>query len=238
MDAAVRAVVERAPARPPDPASRLALLAALAPAPVLGARALLGRLGANPVEAVQNQLGWCALVLLLSSLACTPLHEVAGWGWPLRVRRTLGLAAFAWALLHVCFYAGVDQGLDLGAIWDDVRKHRFVFFGAGAFVLLVPLALTSTRRSVRRLGFRRWKALHRLVYLGAALAGLHYLWRFKLVEPGPVLALSLLALLLFARVAGRVRSTRKASRALRAEGAAPPGGRGGACGRPARPGPA
>lgn len=173
------------------------------------AHALQGWLGANPVETVLDTLGWFALVLLLASLACTPLHFVMGFKWPMRIRKTLGLAAFAWALLHVLVYLGVDQGLDLDAIWEDVRKHKFVFFGAAAFTLLVPLALTSTKGMVRRLGYARWKALHRLVYPSALLAGLHYLFRFKLVEPGPVFALCFLALLLGARLALRLRLTRR-----------------------------
>lgn len=206
MDAARRPAAPRAPARRLEPAAWLAWLAASTPALVLGARALLGRLGANPVETVLDELGWFALVLLFSSLGCTPLQSVTGWKWPLRVRRTLGLSAFAWALVHVCFYLAVDQGLDLAAIWDDVRRHRFVYFGAGAFALLWPLALTSTKGWTQRLGFRRWKALHRLVYPAAALAGLHYFHRFKLVEAGPVLALSALALSLGLRAAGRLRA--------------------------------
>jgi sulfoxide reductase heme-binding subunit YedZ len=179
---------------------RLALLAALAPVGWLGGRALLGDLGANPVEEVLNRLGLHAIAFLLASLACTPLQRLLGWSWALRVRKTLGLAAFFWALAHVLFYVGIDQGLDLRGLWDDVVKHRFIFLGMAALLLLFPLAVTSTKAMERRLGFRRWKRLHRLSYAAGALACAHFYLRFKLPEAWPIAAAALLALLLAARL--------------------------------------
>ena len=179
---------------------RLALLAALSPIAWLGARAGLGDLGANPIEEVLNRLGLYAITFLLASLACTPLQRFLGWSWALRVRKTLGLAAFFWALTHVLFYVGIDQGLDLRGLWDDVLKHRFVFLGMAALVVLFPLALTSTKAMERRLGFRWWKRLHRLAYAAGALACAHFYLRFKLPEPWPIAAAALLALLLAARL--------------------------------------
>jgi sulfoxide reductase heme-binding subunit YedZ len=179
---------------------RLALLASLAPIAWLGGRALLGDLGANPVEEVLNRLGLYAITFLLASLACTPLQRFLGWSWALRVRKTLGLAAFSWALAHVLFYVVIDQGLDLRGLVDDVLKHRFVFLGMAALSLLVPLALTSTKGMEKRLGFRRWKRLHRLVYAAGALACAHFYLRFKLPEPGPIAAAALLAVLLASRL--------------------------------------
>jgi methionine sulfoxide reductase heme-binding subunit len=188
---------EKGPSRWPQ---RLALALCVLPAPVLAARFLLGGLGVNPVEAALNLLGLHAIVLLLASLACTPLARHLKWTQALLVRKTLGLAAFFWALAHVLFYAVIDQGLDLGALWKDVLQHRFVFLGMAALLLLLPLALTSTKAMEKRLGFRRWKRLHRLAYAAGALACTHYFLRFKLPEAGPIAAAAVLAVLLLSRV--------------------------------------
>jgi sulfoxide reductase heme-binding subunit YedZ len=179
---------------------RLALLTALAPLPWLAGRALLGNLGANPVEEVLNGLGLYAIGFLVASLACTPLQRLLGWSWALRVRKTLGLAAFFWALAHVTFYVAIDQGLDLGGLIEDVLKHRFVFLGMGALVLLLPLAVTSTKAMEKRLGFRNWKRLHRLAYLAGGLACAHFFLRFKLPETAPIATAALLTALLAARL--------------------------------------
>jgi sulfoxide reductase heme-binding subunit YedZ len=193
-------VEARAKAGPSPWPPRLALLAALAPGLWVGARALLGALGANPVEEVLNGLGLYAITFLLASLACTPLQRWLGWTWALRVRKTLGLAAFFWALAHVGFYVVIDQGLDLRGLLDDVLKHRFVFLGMAAFVLLLPLAVTSTKAMEKRLGFRRWKRLHRLAYVAGALACVHFFLRFKLPEAAPLATFALLLVLLLARL--------------------------------------
>ena len=107
-------------------------------------RARAGALGANPIAEALNQLGLLALVFLIASLACTPLKTLSGWTWPIRIRRMLGLFAFFYALLHVTVYVGLDQGFDWRAILADVIKRKFIFVGFAAFVLLVPLAVTST----------------------------------------------------------------------------------------------
>ena len=187
-------------ARPSPWPPRLALAAALAPIPWLGLRFATGRLGADPVAEALNSLGLYAISFLLASLACSPLQRVLGWNWALRVRKTLGLAAFFWALGHLSFYAGVDQGFALGDIFQDVVKRKFITLGMATFLLLVPLALTSTKRMEKRLGFRRWKLLHRLVYLAGATACLHYFLRFKLPEGWPIAAGVLLLLLLILRL--------------------------------------
>ena len=187
--------------KPPSPwPPRLALLAALLPAGWLGLRFATGRLGADPVAEALNSLGLYAISFLLASLACTPLQRVLGWSWTLRVRKTLGLAAFFWALGHLTFYAAVDQGLALGDIWADVVKRKFITLGMGTFLLLLPLAITSTKRMEKKLGFRNWKRLHRVVYLAGALACVHYFLRFKLPEAWPIAAGVLLLLLLGLRL--------------------------------------
>lgn len=144
----------------------------------LAAQFASGRLGANPVEALLDGLGYTAFVLLALTLACTPA-QLLGWSWTLRIRKLLGDFCFFYACLHLLTYAVIDQGLDLAAIGRDVLKHKFIFFGMATWVLLLPLAVTSTRGWQRRLGSRRWKRLHRLVYLAGGLAAFHFLLRFK-----------------------------------------------------------
>jgi DMSO/TMAO reductase YedYZ heme-binding membrane subunit len=126
------------------------LVGASAPLLSILLRARSGALGANPIAEALNELGLMALVLLIASLACTPLRTLVGWTWPIRVRRLLGLLAFAYATLHVAVYAGLDQGLDLRAVLADVFKRKFIFVGFAAFVMMIPLAWTSTKGAVRR----------------------------------------------------------------------------------------
>ena len=148
----------------------------------LGAIALAlarDRLGANPIAEGLNEVGLLALIFLVASLACTPIKAITGWTWPIRVRRTLGLCAFFYAALHLATYVGLDQLLDARAIWKDVTERPFILVGMTAFALLVPLAITSTARAVKRLGFRRWKLLHRLAYLAAGLGVVHFFLRVK-----------------------------------------------------------
>jgi sulfoxide reductase heme-binding subunit YedZ len=181
----------------------LVFAGAAAPLLWLASRALRGALGPDPVAEVLNRLGLYAISLLFCSLACTPLQIVLGWNWPLRVRRMLGLFAFFYASLHLSTYVFVDQGLDLGSIGKDIAKRRFVTVGFAAWCALLPLAITSTSGWVRRLGFRRWKALHRLAYVAAVLGCIHFIWRFKTAPLQPVLFAALLAVLLVVRIAGR-----------------------------------
>jgi sulfoxide reductase heme-binding subunit YedZ len=151
----------------------------LAPLPWLAYGWTQGLLGANPIAEVLNELGLWTLIVLLASLACTPIHIVTGWAYPLRLRKVLGLEAFFFACLHFSVYIGLDQGFDWAGIWQDIVKRRFMTVGFAALVLLAPLAVTSTKGMVRRLGFPRWKRLHRLVYLAAALGVVHFIWRVK-----------------------------------------------------------
>jgi len=181
------------------------VVGALVPLAALLVRAAGGTLGANPIAEALNALGLMALVFLVAALACTPLKTVAGWTWPIRLRRMLGLFAFFYACLHVATYAVLDQGFDWRAIWDDVTKRRFIFVGAAAFVMLVPLAVTSTSGSVKRLGYTRWKRLHRLAYLAPVLGVLHFVWRVKRDVREPVAYGVVLGALLLARLALRRR---------------------------------
>lgn len=151
---------------------------ALLPAGILVRGALSGDLGADPVETLLHWTGTSGLALLLVALAVTPLRRATGWNGVVRVRRLLGLFSFFYAALHVGVYLVVDQGLALGFILEDVAERPYVTAGAGAFAILVALAVTSTRGWIRRLG-RRWQTLHRLVYVAGALAVLHFLWGAK-----------------------------------------------------------
>jgi methionine sulfoxide reductase heme-binding subunit len=170
-------------------------LLCLVPLGLLVAGAIAGGLGANPVEAITHTTGEWALRLLLVTLAMTPLKRLVGHPWPIRFRRMLGLFAFFYACLHLSAYLWLDQGFDGQAILEDLVKRPYITVGFAAFVLLVPLALTSTRVMVRRLG-RRWQVLHRAVYAVAILGVLHFAWLVKadLFEPA-VYALILCALL-------------------------------------------
>lgn len=154
-------------------------LGALVPLAYLVRRAVAGTLGADPIAAALNELGLLALIFLVATLTCTPLKVVFGWTWPLRIRRMLGLFSFFYASLHFGTYAVIDQGLNLAAIFADVAERPFITVGFAAFVLLIPLAITSTTRMRRRLGPLAWQKLHRLIYLIGPLAALHFFLRVK-----------------------------------------------------------
>jgi sulfoxide reductase heme-binding subunit YedZ len=181
------------------------LIGALLPLAVTMVRAAQGTLGANPVAAALNQFGLLALIFLLASLAATPAKRLFGITWPLRIRRMLGLLSFFYASLHVLTYVLLDRLGELGTLWEDVIKRPFISVGALAFGLLVPLALTSTRDAQKRMGFRRWQALHRLGYVIAPLGIVHFVWREKKDISEPLLYGAVLALLLMVRVFSRKR---------------------------------
>jgi methionine sulfoxide reductase heme-binding subunit len=176
------------------------LVGSLVPVAAIVARGALGELGADPIAQALNQLGLVALVFLIAALVCTPLKMFFGWTWPIRLRRMLGVLAFVYAALHVVTYVALDQSFDWAAIFADVVKRKFIFVGFAAFVLIVPLAATSTNASVKRLGFARWKRVHRLAYLAPAFAVLHFVWRVKKDVTEPAVYGAFLAALLLARV--------------------------------------
>jgi len=156
-------------------------------------------LGANPVEAITHRTGDWTLRLLLITLGMTPTRRLTGWTWPLRVRRLLGLFAFFYACLHFGTYLVLDQFFCWSAIVEDLAKRPYITVGFTAFVLLIPLAVTSTRGMMRRLG-RHWQRLHRLVYLVTTLGVLHYLWLVKADYREPIIYLLCLLVLLGVRV--------------------------------------
>jgi sulfoxide reductase heme-binding subunit YedZ len=175
-------------------------------------QAATGSLGANPIAEALNRFGLLTLIFLILTLAMTPIRLLAGWTWPIRVRRMLGLIAFFYAALHLTTYVAVDQGFDFRAVLTDVRKRRFIFVGFSAFMLLVPLAVTSTNAMVRRLGFRNWQRLHRLAYVATILGVIHFVWRVKKDVREPAIYGAVLSLLLgfrLVRALMRDRSTRR-----------------------------
>lgn len=180
----------------------------LLPLGVLVLDALTGALGANPLQRALLQTGQLALALLVLALACTPLRRLTGWTWPARVRKALGLLAFVYAALHFLIYL-FDHAFAPGVLLEDVLERPFVTAGFAALVLLLPLALTSTRSAVRQMGFARWQRLHRLVYVAVGLGVLHDWWAVKKDHTGPLLAalivVALLALRLLRQPRSRVR---------------------------------
>lgn len=179
------------------------------------ADALLGRLGANPIELVLNRLGFWTLTFLTLSLVPTPAHDLVGLKWPVRVRRMLGLFAFSYATLHLLWYVGVDHFFDVALLAKDVAKRKFMAVGFAAWLTLVPLAVTSTDRWVRRLGYARWKRLHRAVYAAALLGVVHFVWRVKADLRRPSWFIAAVALLLLARLLPAVARRARAAAAPR-----------------------
>lgn len=162
-------------------------------------------LGANPIEYITHSTGWWTLTFLLITLSVTPLRRLTGWNWLLRLRRMLGLFAFFYVCLHFVTYIWLDQFFDWHSMLKDIAKRPFITVGFTAFLLLIPLAATSTNRMVKRLGARRWQRLHRMVYIIATLGVLHFWWLVKKDIREPLLFGALLGLLLLARLIYRMR---------------------------------
>lgn len=172
--------------------------ACLIPAARLAWRAWSGDLGANPIEEVTHATGDAALIILMVTLAVTPLRRLTGWNRIIQLRRPLGLFTFFYATLHLATYVVLDQFFAIEYIIDDVVERPYITVGTAAFLLLVPLAITSTKGWIRRLG-KRWARLHRLVYASAALGVVHYLWLVKADLRRPLVFAAILALLLLLR---------------------------------------
>lgn len=181
----------------------------LAPIAVLAGRAATGGLGVNPIEEATLVTGRWALRFLLATLSVTPLRRLTGWQELVRVRRPLGLFAFAYAAGHFSIYVAVDQFFAWRFIAADIAKRPYITVGFTAFVLLVPLAITSTRGWIRRLG-RRWARLHRLVYVSAVCGVVHYYWKVKADTRDPLVYAGVLAALFAVRLAWRARAWRLA----------------------------
>ena len=179
----------------------------LVPLALLTWRGFTGGLGANPIEYITHSTGWWVLTFLLITLTVTPLRRISKWNWLLRLRRMLGLFAFFYACLHFTTYIWLDQFFDLASIGKDIVKRPFITVGFAAFVLLIPLAATSTNAMLRRLGAKRWQRLHRLVYAIGILGVTHFWWLVKKDITEPLIFAVLLGALLVARLVLRTRRT-------------------------------
>ena len=171
-------------------------LLGLAPLAGLAWLGLTGGLGAEPIKATIHYTGNWALRILILALAVTPLFRATGIRWIMAQRRMVGLFAYFYVTLHMLSYVALDQFFHWPTIGEDIVKRPFISIGMAAFVLLTALAVTSTRRAARRLGGRRWQALHRLVYVAAAAGGLHFLIGAKADVTEPLIYLTVIACLL------------------------------------------
>ena len=167
--------------------------------------AFTGGLGANPIEFLNRYFGDWALRMLLVTLAATPLKQTFRWVWPVRMRRMLGLWAFAYVALHLSNYVVLDQFFAWNEIWLDILKRKFITVGMVAFVILAALAATSWNGAIRKMGARNWKQLHKLVYWAGVLGCLHYIWMVKADVLMPLVHLAVLGMLLSIRVWHKVR---------------------------------
>lgn len=163
---------------------------------------LTDRLGANPIEFITRNTGDWTLYFLCFTLAITPLRRITGWNWLLKLRRMLGLFAFFYVALHFTTFFWFDHFFDVAEMWKDVLKRPFITVGFSAFVLLIPLAVTSTNGMVRRLGGKRWQWLHRLMYLIVPLGILHFWWMKagKNLLAQPILFATIVSILLLLRI--------------------------------------
>ena len=165
---------------------------------------LAGHLGVNPIETVTLFTGRWTLRLLLVTLAVTPVRRLFKWNAIISVRRMLGLFTFFYACIHLSIYVAIDQFFAWDVVVEDITKRPFIMAGMGAFLLMLPLALTSTQASIRRLG-RRWAQLHMLIYPAAVLGVVHFVWKVKSDLRSPMRYALVLALLLGFRVAWNAR---------------------------------
>jgi methionine sulfoxide reductase heme-binding subunit len=170
------------------------------PAALLLRATATGNLGANPLETIRDTTGIWTLRFLLVTLAITPVRRIIGWHKIIRARRMVGLFAFFYAVLHFVSYVWLDQFFALHGMIDDLMKRPFIMAGYASFVVLVPLAVTSTKKWILRLGGKRWQLLHRLIYFSAAAGVVHYFWRVKLDVQSPIIYGLLLGTLLLGRL--------------------------------------
>ncbi len=162
-------------------------------------------LTANPVEFITHNTGTWALAILLISLAITPLRKIKKLNWLILLRRMLGLYSFFYACLHFTTYIWFDQVFDLPSVAKDIVKRPFITIGFAAFVLLIPLAITSNKFSIRKLSGKRWNQLHRLVYPAAILGVIHFYWLVKSDVRQPVLYAGILIVLFGIRLTGKAK---------------------------------
>jgi methionine sulfoxide reductase heme-binding subunit len=175
-------------------------LACLVPLALLVWDALHSKLGANPIEAITHYTGNCTLIFLLITLAIAPLRKLTRQYWLINLRRMLGLFAFFYGTLHLMTWVWLDKFFDPHEMLADIARRKFITAGMTGFVLMIPLALTSTKWSIRKLGGKRWQALHRLIYFSAAAGVVHYIWLVKADLKKPLEYGAVLGVLMLYRV--------------------------------------
>ena len=178
-------------------------LAALGPLAWLVWNGFHGALGANPIEKITHATGDCTLTFLLITLSITPLRRLTRQYWLIGLRRMLGLFAFFYGSLHLMTYVWLDKFFDVHEMIVDIAKRRFITAGMTAYVLMIPLALTSTKWAIRKLG-KRWQQLHRLIYFSGAAGVIHYIWLVKADLRKPLLYATVLGVLLLYRITVRL----------------------------------
>jgi methionine sulfoxide reductase heme-binding subunit len=178
----------------------LVFVACLAPLAGLVYGMIWGDLGANPVETITNTTGIWTLRFLAITLAITPIRWLTHWNRIITFRRMIGLFAFFYGSVHFLIYFVLDRSLMFDGLWEDIVERPYITVGFTAFVLMIPLAITSTQGWIRRLGGRRWNLLHKLVYISAALGVVHYWWKVKLDVTDPMVYAAIVAALLATRV--------------------------------------
>jgi sulfoxide reductase heme-binding subunit YedZ len=188
----------------PGVAKVVLFAAALVPAALLVRGIFTGDLGVNPAETIQLETGRWTFKFLLLTLAVTPIRRLTGWNVVIRFRRMLGLFAFFYGSLHFASYWAFDLVFAVGRLFADIAKRPFILMGFLAWLAMLPLALTSTRGSIRRLG-RNWARLHMLIYAAAVCAAIHFAWKVKVFTGDPVYYAAVVAVLLGFRLAWAVR---------------------------------
>src|SRR5579864_3087039 len=181
-------------------------LACLVPLTRLAWLGLHAGLGANPIEFITHSTGDWTLTFLLVTLSITPLRKLTRQYWLISFRRMFGLFAFFYGSLHLTTYVWLDKFFDVHEMLHDIAKRRFITAGMTAFALMIPLALTSTKWSIRKLGGKRWQALHRLIYLSAAAGVIHYIWLVKADLKKPLEYALVLAVLILYRILSWIAS--------------------------------
>jgi len=165
-------------------------------------RVIQGQLGADPVATLTHETGRWALYFVLLSLTATPLRKLTGWNWPVRIRRTLGLAAFVYASCHFAVFLVFDHFFDWGEIVKDILKRPYITLGFSTWLMMVPLAATSSHYMMKWMGGSRWKTLHKLNYLIGSSAVFHYFWSVKRDITLPAFYAVILAVLFGLRLVG------------------------------------
>jgi sulfoxide reductase heme-binding subunit YedZ len=196
-------------------AKLLVLVNGAVPLAMLGWDAARHQLGANPQNFAILTTGMMTLIFLMLTMAVTPLRKVTGWNWLANLRRLLGLYAFFYGCAHFLLFFGLDRGFSVSSTLTEMTKRKYLIIGSTALILMIPLAVTSTNAMIKRLGGKRWRALHRLAYVAAICGVIHYYMQVKADVRQPLMFAGVLTILLGYRVVDYVRSRKPAPAAVK-----------------------